>query len=136
MIQILLLTRGGLADEWLRATAGMRGCPAEGFETLTLAWNSECEADRAHVRNKISSMRREGPVLVLTDLLGSTQSNLAAELTEAEDVAVVAGANLAMVLRLACDNRNDRSLDELAEWISEKGRAAIRSLNASCGDGA
>jgi PTS system mannose-specific IIA component len=125
VIRVLLLTRGDLAEAWLRATEATCGCPLEGFETLALAWDQSCDDDIAHVRNKLLAMRRQGPVLVLTDLLGGTPANLACEHSEDDGVAVVGGANLPMVLRLACEDRGRRSLDELADWICDKGRAAI-----------
>ncbi len=73
-------------------------------------------------------MRQQGPLLILTDLHGSTPTNLAREHAADDGVAVVAGANLAMVVRLACDDRSERSPARLAEWICEKGRAAIRAV--------
>lgn len=128
MIQVLLLTRGGLAEEWLRATEAVRGETAEGIEALILDWDSACDTDRAHVCTTIASLRAKGPLLVLTDLHGSTPSNLAAEHAEDPELVVVAGANLAMVLRLACEPRTGRTLDELTEWICAKGRAAITPI--------
>lgn len=128
MIQVLLLTRGDLAEAWLRATEATYGCPLEGFDTLALPWDRSCDSDIMHVRTKVLNMRQRGPVLVLTDLVGGTPTNLACEHTEDPQVAVVAGVNLPMILRLACEDRGRRSLDELAEWICDKGRAAIRRV--------
>jgi len=134
MIRVLLLTRGGLAEEWLKATDAVRGCPAEGIEALTLdAEGSSGAEDSAHVRTRILHLREFGELLVLTDLHGSTPSNLAARHAEDPGVSVVAGANLAMVLRLACDPRTERSLDELTEWICAKGRAGILPIAGTRG---
>ena len=133
MIQVLLLTRGRLAEEWLRATEAVCGGPAAGMEALVLEWDSDRDTDNAHVRNSIHSLRQRGPVLVLTDLHGSTPTNLAAEQAADPGVVVVAGANLAMILRLACDDREHQSLDELTTWICDKGRSAIRPIAPSQG---
>lgn len=128
MIQVLLLTRGALGEEWLRATEAVCGHPAQDIESLGLGWDGSCDSDRAHVRTKVAQLRQRGPVLVLTDLHGSTPTNLAAEQAADSDVIVVAGANLAMVLRLACEDRSQRSLAELSRWICDKGRSAIRRI--------
>jgi mannose/fructose-specific phosphotransferase system component IIA len=130
MIQVLLLTRGELAEEWLRATEAVCGCPAQGIAALTLDWDGDRESDAMHVRNRVLDMRQRGPLLILTDLHGSTPTNLAAAHCGDPEVAVVAGANLAMVLRLACDDRESRPLGELTEWICAKGRAAITPVSA------
>jgi PTS system mannose-specific IIA component len=131
MVQVLLLTRGGLAEEWLRATEAVCGSPVRGIETLALDWDGGCDSDSAHVRKAVLSMRDRGPLLILTDLHGSTPTNLALEHAKDEGVAVVAGANLAMVVRLACDDRSARSPAELGEWICAKGRASIQMLEAA-----
>ncbi len=131
--QVLLLTRGELAREWLRATESVCGCPPDGMSAVTLAYDSTCEEDRSHVQDILHKVREGGPVLVLTDLHGSTPTNLAVEFAEDPGIVVVAGANLAMVVRLACDPMRDRPLDELAAWICEKGRTAIRTV---CGGAA
>ena len=128
MIQVLLLTRGGLAVEWLRATEAVCACPVRGIETLALDWDGVLESDSAQVRTKVSSMRKRGPLLILTDLHGSTPTNLARAHADDDGVAVVAGANLAMVVRLACDDRSDRSPARLGEWICAKGQASIRMI--------
>jgi len=128
LVQILLLTRGSLAEEWLRATEAVCGGPVKGMEILALEWDGKREEDFAHVRTKVQSMRQSAPLLILTDLHGSTPTNLAAELALDPEVVVVAGANLAMVLRLACDDREDRPVSELADWICAKGRSAIRRI--------
>jgi mannose PTS system EIIA component len=128
MIQVLLLTRGDLSDAWLRATEATCGCPPTGFATLSLPWNGSCDEDSAHVRTQVRALLHHGPVLVLTDLPGGTPANLACQQTALGRVAVVTGANLPMVLRLACEDREGRSLDDLADWICDKGRAAIRRV--------
>ncbi len=120
-----------MAEEWLQATAAVRGCPAEGIEALGLDPEGTLEEDSAHVRTRILTLRQDASLLVLTDLHGSTPSNLAAQHAADPGVSVVAGANLAMVLRLACDPRTERSLDELAEWICAKGRAGILPVSGT-----
>lgn len=130
MVHVLLLTRGGLAAEWLRATTAVCGREPEAMTAVTLDYDGDHEADRAHVQRILDKLRDSGAVLVLTDLHGSTPTNLACDRTRG-DVAVVAGANLAMVLRLACGPDLDRPVAELAEWICGKGREAIRVVSGT-----
>ena len=128
MVQVLLLTRGGLAEEWRRATEAICGRPLRGLETLVLDWDGALEDDRAHVCTKVQEMLARGPVLILTDLPGSTPTNLACEHARAGEVAVVTGANLPMVVRLACDDRETPDPAALGDWICQKGRGTIRRI--------
>ncbi len=130
MVHVMLLTRGQLAHEWLRATTAVCGTGPEEMTAVTLPYDNSCDEDRGHVRIALRELRKRGPVLVLTDLHGSTPTNVAAEVAQDAGVAVVAGANLAMVVRLACDPVRDRPLPELCDWICEKGRSAIRTVCA------
>ena len=131
MVQVLLLTRGGLSQEWLRATEAVCACPVRGIETLALEWEGSRDSDSAQVQTKVSELRSQGPLLILTDLHGSTPTNLAREHADDDGVAVVAGANLAMVVRLACDDRSDRNPARLADWICEKGKSSIRRVSGA-----
>lgn len=133
MIQVLLLTRGQLAEAWLSASESVCGEPAEGMGCLSLAVEGALEEERARVRSSIRELRARGPVLVLTDLHGSTPTNLACEYADDDQLAIIAGANLAMVLCLACDQRSERDLQATCEWICEKGRASIRQIRPSAG---
>ncbi len=63
-------------------------------------------------------------VLVLVDVLGGTASNLALALLAEEQVEVVTGVNLPMVLR-AVQRRDDLPLEELAHEALAYGRRNI-----------
>jgi PTS system mannose-specific IIA component len=65
-------------------------------------------------------------VLVLTDLCGSTPANIACRLTQFDDVMVVAGLNLPMLIRVL--NYPELSLAEMAERAVDGGRQGVMLL--------
>ena len=71
----------------------------------------------------IGRLNRGGGVLVLTDLYGSTPSNIANRLAELDYVRVVAGLNLPMLIRVL--NYSALTLDELMEKAVSGGRDGI-----------
>lgn len=64
-------------------------------------------------------------VLVLTDMFGSTPSNVAARLRDWGDIRVIAGLNLPMLVRIL--NYPRLSLDELTRKAVEGGRDGVLS---------
>ncbi len=66
-------------------------------------------------------------VLVLTDLCGATPSNIACRLVRFDDVMVVAGLNLSMLIRVL--NYPELSLTEMAERAVDGGRQGVMLLS-------
>lgn len=124
MVGILILSHGALARELLASARVISG-DLPGFEALTLAWHDSVEEARHKVSAAVSRLDQGDGVLVLTDMYGSTPSNVAAHFRQAGRVEVVAGVNLPMVVRLGCLTTHGMSLTEMAEWICEKGRSSI-----------
>ncbi|MBW2697130.1 MAG: PTS fructose transporter subunit IIA, partial [Deltaproteobacteria bacterium] len=63
-------------------------------------------------------------VLVLTDMFGGTPSNIALSFLEENNVEVVTGINLPMLIKLATLS-DEPPLDELATFIKEYGQRNI-----------
>ena len=126
MLSTLIVSHGGLARELLASAQTISG-ETDRFEALSLDWSDGPE----EVKNKIGAALRRldlgDGVLVLVDTYGGTPHKAALALAEAERVEVVSGVNLPMVMRLAClGNRQQTEPRQAAEWLQEKGRAAIR----------
>jgi PTS system mannose-specific IIA component len=63
-------------------------------------------------------------VVILTDILGGTPTNLSLSLLEDEKVEVVTGVNVPMLLTLF-SYRKGRSLKEISELVKKSGRRSI-----------
>ena len=64
-----------------------------------------------------------GGVLILTDLFGSTPSNIAQALQDIDNVRIVTGLNLPMLLRVL--NYPQCSLEELTKKAKQAGKSGI-----------
>lgn len=129
MVEILILSHGGLAEELLRAAETINGT-SSGVKTLCLDWEDSLEEALDKTRRACHEMTGPEGLLILTDMFGGTPHNVARQLAEPGRIEVVTGANLPMVVRLCCRDRDDRPLAELAEWIGAKGRRSIRRATA------
>ena len=124
MVQTLIVTQGRLAAELLAAAEKIAGASPD-VTALSLGWDDDREEARAKIVAAIDDLGGDDGVLILTDMYGGTPFNVAASLVEPGRVEVVAGVNLPMVLRLECMGREQRPLDDLADWIRSKGRRSI-----------
>jgi PTS system mannose-specific IIA component len=110
---LLLITHGSLGQDMLDvATAILGGCP---LEVRTLAVDSSSDPDQVFEdASRICTELDHGDgVLLLTDLYGSTPSNISTRLTERHNVNVISGASIPMLLRVL--NYPRLSLEELGE---------------------
>jgi len=76
------------------------------------------------VKNAMAAANSGDGVLVLTDLIGSSPSNLVAEQLEAHDAVMVTGLNLAMLMSVW--NYRKQALGLLARKAVESGRRGVK----------
>lgn len=125
MIGVLIVTHGGTASELLIAARTIVARDLEHFAALSLGWDDEREDARSKIEQEIHRLNDGDGVLVLTDVVGGTPTNLAMAFRDGGQVEIVAGVNLPMVIRLGCLGRPSMELPELARWIQEKARKSI-----------
>jgi PTS system mannose-specific IIA component len=127
MIGKLLLTHGGLARELLAAADKISGRPS-GFEALSLDWSEGFDQARNRVAEVLDRLEQGQGVLILTDVYGGTPCNIAMTFYRPGKVEVLAGVNLPMILRMACQAGMDggKTVSELSCVLQEKGKRGVR----------
>src|SRR3954451_8923673 len=140
MIGKLILTHGGLARELLAAANVISGS-LDGFEALSLDWSDGFEEARSKVAAAVERLDQGQGVLILTDMYGGTPCNIAMTFFQPGKVEVLTGANLPMVLRLACQaGPEEGTVPELARWLQDKAQKSVclagdLSQTRKCGTG-
>ncbi len=127
MIGLLLITHYRIGDELLKTATGMLGmCPVM---TVALSVTPDNDPDDVlnEARRNVARLNQGAGVLVLTDIYGSTPSNIAAQLTDDHQVRVIAGVNLPMLVRVL--NYPRLGLDELVNKALSGGRDGILPSN-------
>jgi PTS system ascorbate-specific IIA component len=99
-VGLLIITHGRIGEQLLQTATSMLGfCP---LQTAHLAVSQKCEPENllreAHAL--CDELDSGAGVLVLTDMYGSTPSNVANRLLDHPQVQVVAGINLPMLVRV------------------------------------
>ena len=123
MAGLLLITHGTLGADMLDTVRGILcGCP---LPAETLAIDSDADTDALYqAASDLCSRLDDGDgVLELTDLYGSTPSNIANRLVESHNVNVISGANIPMLLRIL--NYPQMGLEALAEKAASGARDGI-----------
>ena len=110
MIGMVLVTHGGLADEFRSALEHVVGAQ-ENLATICIGPDDDMEKRREDIVDAIVNVDTGDGVALLTDMFGGTPSNLAISLLEKAKVEVVAGINLPMLIKLT-SIRNSAALNE------------------------
>ena len=99
MIGLVLVTHGRLAEEFRSALEHVVG-PQAGIETIAIGPDDRMENRRTDIAAAVGRVNSGAGVIILTDMFGGTPSNLAISLMKSENVEVIAGVNLPMLIRL------------------------------------
>ncbi|MBO6813817.1 MAG: PTS sugar transporter subunit IIA [Rhizobiaceae bacterium] len=123
MIGIVLVTHGNLAGEFRKALEHVVG-PQDNLETISIEADDDMEIRRADVAKAVRTVDTGAGVIILTDLFGGTPSNMAISMMQDDNIEVIAGINLPMLVKLA-SLRSNNSILETAEKAQEAGRKYI-----------
>ncbi|ODN69509.1 PTS sugar transporter subunit IIA [Methylobrevis pamukkalensis] len=123
MIGLVLVTHGRLADEFRAALEHVVGRQSH-LETICIGPEDDMEQRRQDILNAVSTVDDGDGVVLLTDMFGGTPSNLAISVMDHEQIEVIAGVNLPMLIKLA-SVRGDRSLSAAVTEARDAGRKYI-----------
>ncbi|HKK16588.1 MAG TPA: PTS mannose transporter subunit IIA [Gammaproteobacteria bacterium] len=122
-VSVLIITHDGIGAALLgTATFMLNDCP---LHTRLLTASRDCDPEelQADAIEEIRILDEGDGVLVLTDLYGSTPSNIARIISEKNNVRAVSGLNLSMLIRVL--NYPDMSLQQLVEKAISGARDGI-----------
>ena len=123
MVGLLVVAHGKIAESFIQVAQTIIG-DLEGVEAVTLPEpldEKEVLKDIQRARKLIDS--GEG-ILILTDMFGGTPANLCFSLLEDDQVEVLTGMNLPMILKIL-SLQKDVGLTELARMAKDCGRENI-----------
>lgn len=100
-VGILIVTHGDIGEELLLTARSTLGGDLP-LKCRALSVSPSCDPEHQHNRAQkmLSSLDTGDGILVLTDMFGSTPSNIANSFKERDDIAVIAGVNLPMFIRV------------------------------------
>lgn len=100
MIGLVLVTHGALALAMRDALEHVVG-KQQNLATVCIESDAGFDAQRAEIARRIAEVNDGDGVIILTDMLGGTPSNLAMSLADQSDIEVLGGVNIPLLIKLA-----------------------------------
>ena len=123
MVGILVISHGRLAEALISSVEFLVG-NLQRTRGVSI-WPKEKEEEvKDRVRKEIAEVDDGDGVVILTDILGGTPTNLSLSFLEKERVEVVTGVNMPMLLTLS-SYRKGKSLEEIGRLAKKSGRRSI-----------
>jgi PTS system mannose-specific IIA component len=123
MIGILIVTHQELAEALMSVWDLILG-RQEGIVALSLDPSAPPEVSHQQIQRGLSQVNGGNGVIILTDMLGGTPSNLTLSFLQEGKVEVVTGVNLPMLMKLA-HIRDQQDLREAALALKQSGQKGI-----------
>lgn len=123
-VSVLLVTHNNVGQSLLETARATLGHLDTDVRAISVRYDTDPDELLPQLRKMSAHVETSEGMLVLTDMFGSTPSNLAQALQEeGEHIRVVAGLNLPMLIRVL--NYPQLSLDELAKKAYTGGREGV-----------
>jgi len=123
MVGILIVSHGRLAEALISSVQFLVG-NLQKIRGVSIWPKDKGKEVKDRIRNGIKEVNDGDGVVILTDVLGGTPTNLSLSFLENEKVEVVTGVNMPMLLTLS-SYRKGRSLREIGKLVKKSGRRGI-----------
>lgn len=123
MVGVVIVTHGQFGKELLKTSAMIIGTQ-EQLKVVSVDNKNCVEESRDEINAAVNEVNSGDGVLILTDMFGGTPSNLSLSFLNRENVEVVTGVNLPMVIKVVT-LRTEHSLKKTAEYTKKYGQESI-----------
>ncbi len=123
MVGILIISHGRLAEALISSVQSLVG-DLERIRGVSIWPKDSGEEIKQRIRSNMAEVNDGSGVVILTDILGGTPTNLTLSFLQDESVEVVTGVNMPMLVTLS-SYRNGRSLKEVGALAKQAGRRSI-----------
>ena len=123
MIGILLVTHKELAEALMSVCDLILG-RQDALQAISLDPQASPEECRQQIQRSLAQVNNGNGVIILTDMLGGTPSNLTLTFLQEGKVEVVTGVNLPMLMKLS-QLREEKDLAQVALALKQHGQKGI-----------
>jgi PTS system mannose-specific IIA component len=123
MVGILIVSYGRLAEALISSVRYLVGNIKQ-IRRVSIWPTDNEERIRNRIQRRILEVDEGDGVLVLTDILGASSTNLSLSFLERYRVEVITGVNIPMLVTVS-SYREGRSLEEISRLVKKSGRRSI-----------
>jgi PTS system mannose-specific IIA component len=124
----VIVSHGQVATELVAAAETVVGDIGH-IVAVSIGWHDDVEAAKDEIERAIRNVSQGQGVIVLTDMFGGTPTNISAMFLKENEVEIVTGVNLPMVIKLASHSK-EIPLSDLAREIEDQGKQSIYRTSA------
>ena len=132
LVGALVVTHGQLGQELVSAAQAIVG-EISYIAAVSIGWNDDVNESRKKIEQAVSEVDQGKGVIILTDMFGGTPSNLSLPLLKRNELEIVTGVNLPMVIKVANQSGTD-SLSELVTQVKKQGQSHISIASELLGE--
>jgi PTS system mannose-specific IIA component len=128
MIGGIIVSHGKLGEELLNALNIILG-ETVNIEAISIGWYDDVEESKRKINLSLKRVDQKSGVLIFTDMFGGTPSNLSMSFLKADQVEIITGVNLPMLIKFVSLQRS-HNLKEVATKVVEQGKKNIHQASA------
>ena len=116
-VALLLITHDKIASSMIEVTSSIINHQPENLAYAEIPMDSSVENMEKKINDELNKLNKQDGVLILTDMYGGTPSNIANKFAAKENIMLISGLNLPMLIRIM--NYRSLSLNALTEKAVE-----------------
>jgi mannose PTS system EIIA component len=124
----IIVSHGRLAEEMLNALTIILG-EAPNIEAISIGWYDDMEDSKKKINQSLKRVDQKNGVVIFTDMFGGTPSNLSFSFLKDNQVEIITGVNLPMLIKFVSLQRSN-NLKEIAKKAVEQGKRNIHLASA------
>ena len=128
MIGGVIVSHGKLAEEILNALTIIIG-EAVNIEAISIGWYDDVEESKKKINKSLKSVDQKNGAVIFTDMFGGTASNLSFSFLKNDQVEIITGVNLPMLIKFVSLQRSN-NLKEVVKKVVEQGKKNIHIASA------
>jgi PTS system mannose-specific IIA component len=128
MIGGVIVSHGKLAEELLNALTIIIG-EAVNIEAISIGWYDDVEESKKKISKSLKRVDQKNGVVIFTDMFGGTASNLSFSFLKNDQVEIITGVNLPMLIKFLSLQRSN-NLKEMVKKVVEQGKKNIHLASA------
>jgi len=123
MVGLVIVSHGNLGSELLKVAEMIVG-KLEGVAGVSVNALEDVDKARDEIGAAIKNVQGKEGVLVLTDMFGGTPANLSLAFLNQDNIEVLTGVNLPMIIKFA-NHRKEKDFKALVAQVQEAGLKSI-----------
>ncbi|MGM0441593.1 MAG: PTS sugar transporter subunit IIA [Elusimicrobiota bacterium] len=123
-IEIIISTHGNFGRELLNSVDSIMG-KTDGIEQFNVLRSQAFDKIKEDFKKLMNRKLEDGAILIMTDMVGGTPTNIALPYLKEDTVEIVTGLNLPMLIKAVSKKDKIKNVNQLARIVEEAGVKSI-----------